>query len=154
MDEPGACYIEWSKSEKQILYINAYIWNLEKWYWLTYLQGRNREAGIEKRLDTAGEGKGGTNWDSSTDTYIYTIYDIYILPCVKQTAIGKLKLLYNTGRSARCSVMTSEDEIGGGWSCEGGSRGKGYTYTYGWLELLYGRTQDNIVKQLSSDEKS
>ena len=82
MDEPGACYIEWSKSEKQISYINAYIWNLEKWYWLTYLQGRNREAGIEKRLDTAGKGKSGTNWDSSTDTYIYTyIYYIYNTMC-------------------------------------------------------------------------
>ena len=34
VDEPRACYIEWSKSEreKQILYINAYILNLEKWY--------------------------------------------------------------------------------------------------------------------------
>ena len=34
VDEPRAYYIEWSKSEreKQILYINAYILNLEKWY--------------------------------------------------------------------------------------------------------------------------
>ena len=29
MDEPRACYTEGSKSEKQILYIDAYIWNLE-----------------------------------------------------------------------------------------------------------------------------
>ena len=31
MDEPRACYTEWSKSEreKQISYINAYIWNLK-----------------------------------------------------------------------------------------------------------------------------
>ena len=31
VDEPRAYYTEWSKSEreKQILYINAYIWNLE-----------------------------------------------------------------------------------------------------------------------------
>ena len=31
MDEPRACYTECSKSEreKQISYINAYIWNLE-----------------------------------------------------------------------------------------------------------------------------
>ena len=34
VDEPKACYTEWSKSEKekQILYINAYIWNLEQLY--------------------------------------------------------------------------------------------------------------------------
>ena len=32
MDEPTACYTEWRKSEreKQILYINAYLWSLEK----------------------------------------------------------------------------------------------------------------------------
>ena len=35
VDEPRACYTEWSKSEreKQIQDINAYIWNLEKRYW-------------------------------------------------------------------------------------------------------------------------
>ena len=34
MVEPRACYTEGSKSEreKQISYINMYIWNLEKWY--------------------------------------------------------------------------------------------------------------------------
>ena len=38
VDEPTAYYTEWSKSEreKQILFINSYIWNLEKWYWWTY----------------------------------------------------------------------------------------------------------------------
>ena len=32
VDEPRACYTEWSKSEreKQILYINMYKWSLEK----------------------------------------------------------------------------------------------------------------------------
>ena len=32
MDETGAYYTEWSKSERkaQIEYINAYIWNLER----------------------------------------------------------------------------------------------------------------------------
>ena len=39
VDEPRVCRTEWSKSEngKIILYINTYIWNLEKWYWWTYL---------------------------------------------------------------------------------------------------------------------
>ena len=34
VDEPRVCHREWSKSEreKQILYVNAYMWNLEKWY--------------------------------------------------------------------------------------------------------------------------
>ena len=33
VDEPRAYYTEWSKSEKQISYSNAYIWNSERWYW-------------------------------------------------------------------------------------------------------------------------
>ena len=33
VDEIGAYYTEWSKSERKtpIQYINAYIWNLERW---------------------------------------------------------------------------------------------------------------------------
>ena len=35
--DPRTCYMKWSKSEreKQISHISTYIWNLEKWYWLT-----------------------------------------------------------------------------------------------------------------------
>ena len=50
VDEPRACYTEWSESEKQILYINAWIWNLEKWYRWTFLQGRKRDADKEQNL--------------------------------------------------------------------------------------------------------
>ena len=44
-----------SEIEKQILYINAYRWNLErKWLRQTYLQSRNRDTDLEnKRMDTA-----------------------------------------------------------------------------------------------------
>ena len=40
VDEPRTSYTEQSKSEreKQISCINAYMWNLEKWYWRAYLQ--------------------------------------------------------------------------------------------------------------------
>ena len=33
VDETGAYFTEWSKSERKTLtqYINAYIWNLERW---------------------------------------------------------------------------------------------------------------------------
>ena len=33
VDETGAYYTEWGKSEKKtpVQYINAYIWNLERW---------------------------------------------------------------------------------------------------------------------------
>ena len=44
-----------SEREKQILYINAYMWNLEKLYRWTYLQGRNRDADIkDEAVDTVG----------------------------------------------------------------------------------------------------
>ena len=78
VDGPRICHTEWSKSEreKQILYINAYIWNLEKWYRWTYLQGRNRNADIENGcVDTGEEGEGGMNWEIR--------FDINALPCVK-----------------------------------------------------------------------
>ena len=47
--------IEWSKSEieKHLLYISTYMWNLEKCYRWTYLQGMNRDTDIEsKQMDT------------------------------------------------------------------------------------------------------
>ena len=51
VDEPRAYYTQWSESEreKQISYINACTWDLENWYWWTYLQGRKRGADVEKR---------------------------------------------------------------------------------------------------------
>ena len=94
VDEPRTCYTERSKSEreKQIPYISTYIWNLEKWYWWTYFQGRNRHSDIENRLmTTARTGEGGTNWESS--------FEIYMLPYVTNG-----KLLYNAGSSTWCSV--------------------------------------------------
>ena len=54
-------------------YINAYRWNLEKWYWSTYLQGRNRDADVENgHVGTEGGGRvSGMNWEIRTDK-IYT----------------------------------------------------------------------------------
>ena len=75
VDEPRAYYIEWSKSErgKQISYINTYVWNLERWYWWTYLEGSNWDTDIENRLMNLGVGwgeeEGGTNGESSMETY-------------------------------------------------------------------------------------
>ena len=57
VDGSRDCRTEWNKSEreKQISYINAYMWNLEKWYRWTGLQGRNRDTDVEnKRMDTKG----------------------------------------------------------------------------------------------------
>ena len=74
-----ACHAEWSKAErgKQISCINTYIWNLGKWYWWTYLQGRNRGTDVENGLvDTVGEQTERTAL-TYTHTHIYTHY--YVL---------------------------------------------------------------------------
>ena len=79
-----------SEKERQISYINACMWNLETWYWWTYLQDRNRDAGIKNRIvDMVREGEGEMNWESNIETYT--------LPCVKQIASGNL--LYDAGSS-------------------------------------------------------
>ena len=99
------------------LYINAYKWNLEKWYWWPYLQGRKRDTDIEKRLvDTVREAEGGINWESSTETYT--------LLCVKQPASGNL--LYDAGSSnlVLCDNLEGWDGVGGGRKVqEEGDRG-------------------------------
>ena len=73
VDELRDYYIEWSKSEreKQVSRINAYIWNLERCHWWTYLQGSNGDTDIEKRLVDTGEGgaESATNGDSSMETH-------------------------------------------------------------------------------------
>ena len=56
------------------------MWNLDKQYRRTSLQGRNRDTDVEnKRMDTKGGkqwwGGGGMNWEIGID--------IYILICIK-----------------------------------------------------------------------
>ena len=78
VDGPRDCHTEWSKSEreKQISYINAYMWNLGKWYRWTYLQSRNRDTQVgNKCMDTKGEEGGGMDWEIGID--------IYTLLCIK-----------------------------------------------------------------------
>ena len=78
VDGSRDCHIEWSKSEreKQISYINACMWNLEKWHRWTSLQGRNWDTDVEnKRMDTKGGkwwrwgGGGVMNWEIGIDMY-------------------------------------------------------------------------------------
>ena len=72
-------HTEWSKSERenQILYIKAYMWNLEKWY----------------SMDTK-EVKEEVEWIAiESDT----------LPCIKQ--LTNENLPYSTGNATQCSVV-------------------------------------------------
>ena len=55
------------KTLNLISYINAYIWDLEKWFRWSYLQSRNRDIDIEdKGMDTKGWGETG-RWDELGD---------------------------------------------------------------------------------------
>ena len=44
-------------------------------------------------------------------------------------------------------------EVGWGGRWEGGSKGRGYTYTYGWFMLKFDRMWQHSVKQLSFNKK-
>ena len=73
MDETGAYYTNWSKSEieTQMLYIKVYIWNLERWQWWSYIPSSKRNTDIKNRpLDSVGEGEGGMTWENSIETCI------------------------------------------------------------------------------------
>ena len=75
VDETGAHYTEWSKSERkrQILHINAYIWNLEGWYQWSYMQGSKGDTEVKNRiLDSEGEGEGGMTWENSFETCTFS----------------------------------------------------------------------------------
>ena len=59
------------KEINQITYINACIWNLEKWYWRIYLQSSNGKIDIENRLMDMGgaeEGEVEMYGDSNMET--------------------------------------------------------------------------------------
>ena len=60
-DASRVCHTEWSKSEreKQILYINAYMWKVEKGYRWTGLQSRNRDTCVENKCMDTKEGRRG-----------------------------------------------------------------------------------------------
>ena len=83
-------------------------------------------------MDTAGEGEGGTNGQSSMETNT--------LSYVKQ--IGSGNLLYDSGSSNRCFATTSR----GGWEVQ---EGGDICITYDQFMLIHGRNQHNVVKQLS-----
>ena len=80
-----------------------------------------------------GEGEGGTNWQSSIE---------YALPWVKQS-VGSCCIT----QGAQSSALQWHGGVGWGGRREGGSRGMGCMYTYGWFMLLYDRNQNFQVAQ-------
>ena len=79
MDETGAYYTEWSKSERKtpIEYFNTYIRHLGRWKQWPYTRDSKRDTNVKNRLlDSVEEGEGGMIWDNRIETCI--------LPYVKQ----------------------------------------------------------------------
>ena len=82
MDLETVIQSEVSQKGKQISYINAYIWNLEKCYRWTGLQGRSWDTDVQnKRIDTKGGKPWGVGWGwwcdelGAWDWHVYT--DVY-----------------------------------------------------------------------------
>ena len=66
--EPRAYYTEWSQKDKY--HILTHIWNLERWYRWSCVQGSKGDADIKNRLlDSVGKGEGGIVWENSIETH-------------------------------------------------------------------------------------
>ena len=70
VDEPRTYYTEWSRSEREKYHKLKHIYEMYKSGIDEPLLGRNRVTHIESEtMDTVGERKDGTNWDSIIDIY-------------------------------------------------------------------------------------
>jgi len=102
------------------LHSNAYIQNLEKWYWRIYLQGNNGETDIESRLTDMGRGeKRDLYGKSNVETYI----SICKIDSQQEFAVGLRKL-----KQGLCINLKGWDgrEMGGRFKRVG-------IYVYLWL---------------------
>ena len=54
-------------------------------------------------------------------------------------------------QGAKCGTLCQPRGVGWGGGLRGEVQEGEDMYPYGWFMLLYGRTQNNIVKQLSSN---
>ena len=112
-----------SERETQISYINAYMWDLERWYLWSNMQDSKEDAGIKNRLlDTVGEGEGGMIWENSIEAYV--------LPYVKQIASGSLTYDLQNPKLVLCDSLERgvEREVRGVFKREG---------THVCLRLIY-----------------
>ena len=97
VNRPRDCHTERSKSEREKYRIISLICGIQKNGTDEQLQSRNRDTDVENKLMYTKGGRGsGMNWEIGI--YIYT------LVCIKQ--ITNENLLYSTGNSTQCSVVT------------------------------------------------
>ena len=125
-------YTKWSMSEreKQILHINTYIWNLEKWLLMNLSSGQ--EWRHRCREWACGPSCGRRRWDQLGEWHGNT-----------HTATCEAGSWWEAAAEPRQLSSVLCDDLGVGWGrwWEGGSRARGYMYTYDWVMILYGRKQ-------------
>ena len=136
MDETGAYYTEWSKSQRKtpIHYINAYIWNLERWLQWPFMWNNKTDTDIKNRLlDSVGEVNGGMISENSFEIcmYMWNRWPVQVR-CIKQ------------GTLIWCTGTTQRDRMGK--EVGGGSVTAGHMYTRGWFMSMFGKHHHNIVK--------
>ena len=57
--------------------------------------------------------------------------------------------IYCRAQETQTGALYQPREVGWGGRWEGGSKGRGYMYAYGWFMLKFDRKQQNSIKQLS-----
>ena len=130
------------RAERWILYINAYIWNLDGTNGWFYMQGGKGDTDVKnRRLDSVEKGEGGMIWENSIK--------IYTLPCVKMSSMFDV---HAWSRAPKAGALWQPRGIGWGGLCEGGSGCGGNMYTYGKFMLMCGKNHHNIVIILKINE--
>ena len=120
--------------EKQVSYTNVYIWNLEKWYRWTYLQGRNKVANLENRHRAEREVEAGKNWENATDLYIYCVC---VCVCKSLSHVQLFLIPWTIARQAPLSVEFPRQEY---WSgCHSLLQGIFPTQGLNWVSYIAGR---------------
>ena len=110
------------------------------------LQGRILEWVTMASSSGSSQPRDGTQISCIAGGFFIVLFIAHFL-CAKLIANGNL--LYSTGRSTLCSVMTC---LGGMRDFEG-PRLRRYMYTCSWFTLYSSRNQYNIVRQLYSNLK-
>ena len=125
----GKFFTIWTTREvPQILYINVYIWNLERWYWWSSLQGSKGDTDVKNRLlATVGVKEGGMTWESSIETYT--------LPYVKQIRHWGFSVWY---REPKAHALGQPKGMGWGGMWEE----REHMCACGWLMLVYDRNHN------------
>ena len=122
------------KEKNQVSYLNASMWNLEKWSWWTYLWSRNRDTDVEKGL-----------WAQPGKKRVGQTQRVALKHTCGHAPDRELMGSCCVRQGTQLSAAWRPGVVGSG--CEGGSGRSGYTYTHSWF-TLYSRNQPNTAQQI------